>query len=145
MKEDNWLDKYTLSHLKNEQNNILSNTTIQPISGETDGLTPHILSFPIVKRVSASTLGLGSTRKSKEQQLREDRLNKIRQIEGKIPNVILPDDDLTPGLISVKPMSAPSSTLLYMDFKYGDEVKKTPSSFLKKKILNILEMLKKNI
>lgn len=146
MKKNKWLDQYTQQH----KNNILQNTQIYPGSGITNGFSKHFSSvLPIIQKVSAHMIGMGGTKKSEIQQLRENRLNKIRQIEGKNPNVILPDDENVPGLVSVQPMSAPKGSLMYIDYKYGDikEERKMKLEEIKKnqKILKILEMLKNNI
>lgn len=141
-----WLEQYTDKQL---DGGILSNSTL-PLSSHTDGFTTHIGSLlPIVKRISASTIGMGGTKKSETQQLRENRLNKLRQIDGKKHNVILPDDEDIPGLVSVQPMSSPSGNLMFMDFKYTDikteRRKKIGQIEKNQKILEILEMLRNNI
>jgi len=78
--------------------------------------------FPMVRRISASTIGGGGMRKSNIQQLKENRINKIRLLEGKIPNIVLPDDEHFGGLISVTPMSSPSVSLFYMDYSYDSSI-----------------------
>jgi hypothetical protein len=75
--------------------------------------------FPMIRRVASATLAGGGTCKSKKQQQKEDRINKLRQLDGKEPNVILPDDDKYDGLVSVQPMSATSNQLFYVDYKYS--------------------------
>lgn len=141
-----WLEQYAQQHSLG----ILSNANIPPETGTTDGFSEHFSSLlPIAMKVSAHTIGAGGTRKSKAQQLRENRLNKLRQLDGKKPNIVLPDDEKVPGLVSVQPLSAPSGQLLYMDFKYSD-IKKDRRMKLEQieknqKILQILEMLKNNI
>ena len=73
--------------------------------------------LPISIKINAFTSWVGSPCKSKKQQQKQDRINKIRKLEGKKPNVTLPNDSFD-GLISVKPMSAPRNELLFVDFKY---------------------------
>ena len=75
--------------------------------------------LPMVKRVSAATLAGGGMRKSKKQQLKENRINKLKELKGEEPNIILPDDEKIEGLISVMPMSSPCSSFLYVDFTYN--------------------------
>jgi hypothetical protein len=82
------------------------------------------IQFPIVRQVSATTIGGGGWVKSKKQQLKEDRINKLRKIKGKKPNVKLEKDEWQDGLISVKPLSAPSPNLFYMDFTYSGNTNK---------------------
>ena len=119
MNKNNWLEQYAQLH--QNQNNILSNAQIYQSSGISDGFSEHFSSIaPIAQRICAKTLGMdlvavkpmsdpktGWTRKSKEQQLREDRLNKLRKIEGKKPNVVL-SDDIT------------ENELFYLDYQYGN-------------------------
>lgn len=78
------------------------------------------IQFPVVKRVSVSTIG-GGWEKSKKQQLKEDRINKLRKIKGKKPNVSLEKDLWVDGLIPVQPMSAPLGLSTYIDLKYSDQ------------------------
>lgn len=113
----NRLEEYSQLHHSNE---ILSNLNITYESGVTDGFEKHVNNLmPIAMKISAKTLGsdLISVKpmeiptkpsKSKAQQLREERINKIRQIEGDEPNIILDDDIKIPDVI-----------LHFMDFKYG--------------------------
>jgi len=90
------------------------------------------ITFPIVKRVLATTLGGGGWIKSTKQQLKENRLNKLRQLQGEKPNVVLPNDEYVNGLVSVQPLSAPIGKLFYMDYKYGPTIKQTRKSKLNK-------------
>lgn len=62
----------------------------------------------------------------KKKQLKEDRINKLKELKGEEPNVVLPDDEEFDGLVSVMPMSSPCTSLLYMDFVYDywDPIKK---------------------
>ena len=143
-----WFEEYSQYYHSNEIN-IAGNVPIY--SGETTSLSANTFPslLPMAMKISAQTIGMGGTRKSEEQQLREDRANKIRQIEGDEPNIVLPDDEDVPGLVSVQPLSAPSGLLMYIDYKYGD-IKYTRKQKLEQiernqKILEILEMLKNNI
>lgn len=72
-------------------------------------------------KISAKTIGGGGWTKSKKQQLKEDRINKLRKIQGLKPNVILENDKWEDGLIAVQPLSAPIPNLYYADFKYKSE------------------------
>ena len=133
-----WFEKYTKQQISS------SLGVPSSLSGQNSSQFPSI--FPLVRKVAASTIAGGGTRKSKEQQLREDRLNKLRNLEGKKPNVTLPDDIEIPGLVSVKPLSAPSGQLLFIDYKYQDikkiRMKKLQEIEKKQKISDILESLK---
>jgi hypothetical protein len=84
------------------------------------------ITFPIAQRIMSYTLAGGGMRKSKKQQLKEDRINKLKELKGEEPNVVLPDDEEFDGLVSVMPMSSPCTSLLYMDFVYDywDPIKK---------------------
>lgn len=75
------------------------------------------LSFPIIRRVMSNTIGANGFRKSTKQQQREDRINKLRVLNGDLPDIILPDDE-SYGLISVTPLSAPNPNFSYFDFVY---------------------------
>lgn len=94
--------------------------------------------LPIARKISTTTLGSGGWIKSKKQQLKENRINKLRKIKGKKPNVVLPDDQWVDGLVSVKPLSAPVGHLFYVDFKYGLSLKETR----KKKLQKLLRKIK---
>lgn len=90
-------------------------------SSKTDNSFPNII-FPMVRKIAASTIAMGGWQKSKKQQLKEDRINKLRQLEGKKPNVVLEKDEFIDGLVSVQPMQYPtSSNLFYMDYKYENK------------------------
>ena len=113
--KQDWYEYYTNRYqqlLQNQQ--IFQNTLVS--SGNSYNSFPSLL--PMAMRISASTLGSGGTEKSKKQQLKEDRINKLRKLDGKKPNVVLPDDVEIPGLVSVQPMSAPTGLLFHLDYKY---------------------------
>lgn len=93
--------------------------------------------LPMVRKINTTSLASGGWIKSKKQQLKENRINKLRKIKGKKPNVVLPDDQWIDGLVSVKPLSAPIGQLFYIDFKYGS-IKETR----KKKLQKILRKMK---
>jgi len=108
------------------------------------------IAFPLVRRASAATLAMGGTRKSKIQQLKEDRINKLRKLNGEAPNIKLPDDVIIDGLVSVQPMTTPSLNLMYFDFKYdlddSDDLKEKVNVIKlnnKKKLKYILKNNKK--
>ena len=99
--------------------------------------------LPVAIRVAAHTIAGGGWQQSKKQKLKQDRLNKLRQLQGEEPNVVLPDDEFVDGLVSVQPLSTPSCNLLYMDFKYNTPIKKETSWIYK--IKYIIKKLKNNI
>lgn len=76
--------------------------------------------LPIAKRIFSGTIAGGGWVKSKKQQLKENRINKLRKLEGKNPNVVLEKDEYIEGLVSVQPLSAPIGNLIYIDYKYGN-------------------------
>ena len=116
---------------------------IIPESGETNESSDFsLISFPMVRRVTSATLAGGGSYKSKPQQLREDRANKIKVLKCEEPNVVLPDDIIVEGLVSVQPMSGPICQLMYMDFKYES---KDESKERKQKIKYILQKIIKKI
>ena len=91
--------------------------------------------LPIDKKISSTTISNGGWTKSKKQQQKEDRLNKLNEIIGsKIP-ITLPDDLYIDGLIPVKPLSTPQNIIYYMDYWVDPIINK---KILKKKKLNIL-------
>ena len=102
-------------------------TSSQPIDWNT-------FSFPIVKQFQAITLAGGGWVKSKKQKLKETRINKLRKVIGKKPNVILPNDQFINGLVSVQPLSAPTGQFFYMNYKYGKSIKQQR----KEKLIRIL-------
>lgn len=92
----------------------------KPISNSDDSFSN--IQFPTIQRVFAKTIGGGGWEKSKKQQLKEDRINKLRKLEGKKPNVKLEKDVYVEGLTSVQPLPAPTGYLTYLDYKYvGDD------------------------
>jgi len=135
------------------------NNTIQDELGEPSESIKSDFSgimFPMVRRVFSSTLGGGGMRKSKTQQLKENRINKLRELQGETPNVVLPDDEHYDGLVSVAPMSMPNGQLFYIDFMYHDDPKeilrderkskldKINISFRKDKLEYIEKIIKQN-
>jgi hypothetical protein len=78
----------------------------------------NTIQLPTVKRVMANTIGDGGWVKSKKQQLKEDRINKLRKLKGNKPNVKLEKDEYVEGLVSVQPLSAPIVQIFYADLKY---------------------------
>lgn len=110
------------------------------ISGNSNNNSFPDIAFPLVKRVLATTIANGGWRKSKKQQLKETRINKLRKIKGKKPNVILPDDEYIDGLVAVQPLAAPIGQLFYMDFVY-----KSPSVQVRKNRKAKLQKLNNSI
>jgi hypothetical protein len=91
-------------------------TPSQPIDWNT-------FSFPIARKIEAITLAGGGWTKSKKQELKETRINKLRKIKGEKPNIVLPNDQFINGLVSVQPLSMPTGQFFYMDYKYGPTLK----------------------
>ena len=115
----NWLTDYT-----NYFNTIcVSDDASSGITSFSDSFSNcnsfSSISFPLIRRVQATTLGGGGWIKSEKQKLKEDRINKINKIKGKKFDTILPNDKFIDGLISVIPMSMPSPTLFYFDYCYS--------------------------
>lgn len=105
---------------------------------QVDNTSFDSIQFPIVKRVASATLAEGGWTKSKKQQLKEDRINKIRKLEGKKPNVELENDEFVHGLVSVQPISLPNVNLFYMDFKYEPNIREK-----RRKKLKIIDRMQK--
>jgi len=108
--------------------------------------------LPMSMRISATTIGSGGWIKSKKQQLKENRINKLRKLKGKKPNVVLPNDEFVQGIVSVKPLSAPTGQLFFMDFKYTPRPsikeirkKKLQKLLRKQKLKYIHELIQKII
>lgn len=77
------------------------------------------IQFPIAKRIYSSTISDGAWIKSEKQQAKEDRINKLRLLQGEEPNVTLPNDLFKEGILSVTPMSKPTDMIFYFDYVYG--------------------------
>ena len=118
--------------IDNLSNDILANDSSNNLSSY------NSIAFPIVKKVLSATLAGGGWKKSKKQQLKENRINKLRKINGKKPNIVLPYDEYIDGLVSVQPLSAPLGTLFYMDYFYD-----TIKTKRKKKLNNINKIFRK--
>lgn len=99
------------------------------------------IQFPTISRVMSTTLAYGGWMKSEKQQQKENRLNKLNHLKGDYTNIILPDDEYVDGITPVKPMSAPSGNLFYVDFRYESNSEKIKKSRIKK--LNKLNRLLK--
>jgi len=130
-------DKWSNFGLFDNQINVL-NQNFQ--TGNTQSF-PTLL--PISVRIAARTIGIGWY-KSKLQQLKEDRINKLKKLIGEEP-IVLPDDKYEDGLVSVQPLSVSTSgMLMYIDYKYGktaEEIRKEQQQIRKNK----LEALNNNI
>lgn len=118
--KDKTIEKWSKTGLLEGLKDLDANITSQSASTSTPTSFDSI-QFPTVKRVMASTIGGGGWIKSKKQQLKEDRINKLRKLKGKKPNVNLEKDKYVEGLVSVKPLSAPIGNLTYMDFIFETE------------------------
>ena len=133
-KWEQFLNNYGLN-----SGNTFKNTTVNDISNF--GLTQTILP------IAVHSFGVGYWRKSKRQQLREDRLNKILKIEGKEPNRILSNDEYVEGidnLVPVQSLSTPKITLIYSDYKYESKPKKITFKYIYYKCINnIKKIIKK--
>lgn len=117
-----WLEEYAEFHQLNEEHAFSHlgipqqyfGTSGQSLKAEDFNTVP----LPISKRINAQTIGLDLVAvkpmeismvpaKSDKQKLRESRINKIKQLEGEEPNVVLPDD-----------IKVPAGHMFYMDFTY---------------------------
>lgn len=94
-------------------------------------------SFPVAMKVATHTIAGGGWEKSKKQILKENRINKLRKLQGKKDNIILPNDVYVDGLVSVKPLSAPTGILMYMDYIYGDTKQVKLRKYRKEKLIKI--------
>lgn len=111
----NWLNEYKNNFFDQQ---IFDNTTYSGLTTDNENFKNLL---PTAMKITAKTLGLdlvdvkpiGGTvpGKSKEQQLREDRVNKLRKLDGKEPNVKLKDDIEIP--------IGPTGQLLYVDYQYN--------------------------
>ncbi len=127
---EKWSKAGLLEGLDNNQKNWMDQILVndrgfgegeyQPLDEENENKMDF--SFPLLPmsmKVSAQTLAGGGWQQSKKQKQKQDRLNKLRKLQGDEPNVVLPDDEFVSGLVSVQPLSSPRiSQLFYMDFKY---------------------------
>ena len=113
----NWLKEYDIKRT------ICGHWPVSHISfsgsSQNNSINQNQSLLPISTRINPFTLASGGWIKSKKQQLKESRINKIRKVQGENPNVILPNDEYIEGLVSVKPMSVHINTIFYFDFKYN--------------------------
>lgn len=143
--KDKILEKW--KQVLDPQNNIIG--PIDSGSTTNHSIDWNTFSFPIVKKFQATTLAGGGWTKSIKQKLKESRLNKILKIQGKKPNVVLPNDEYVHGLVSVQPFSMPTGKIFYMDYKYGKSIKQQRKEKLirilrKEKMEYIQKILKNN-
>lgn len=123
-----------LKMLNNEQKNFVNRTTTltleeleeywknQPI--QTSSWDPSMPLLPVAMRIASKTIAMGGWQQSKKQKQKQDRLNKLRQLQGEEPNIVLSDDEFVDGIVSVQPMSTPNISLIYMDYKYQTQEEK---------------------
>jgi len=118
------IDKW--KELLEETNNGISITNQTSTQSGTNSNIFASIAFPLVKRVMATTLG-SDPELLKKAEKRVIAENREKQIDS-----ILEDKDFEPtkledteeykeyqkGIVSVKPMSAPSGTLFYLDYVY---------------------------
>jgi hypothetical protein len=146
---DRWSKLGLLDGLDNVQKNwmdqVLVNDRefgegIQPLDNKGIKDKPDFsgIIFPIVRRVSAQTLACGGWKQSNRQKLKQDRLNKLRKLQGDEPNIVLPDDEYTDGLVSVQPLSSPSPQLFYMDYNYTTNSNYGPYNSKSEALSNII-------
>ena len=133
--QKDWSRKTTLT--QEEHDEWLKNQPIQTSSWD-----PSMPLLPLSMKVAAQTIGMGGWRQSKKQKQKQDRLNKLKQLKGEEPNVVLPDDEFVDGLISVQPLAGPTPHLFYLDFKYTAKPKKFSKRPKKKKIINRVDKFK---
>jgi hypothetical protein len=110
MKNDTFEDRWNATWSEEIWRNEIQNYT--------DKSNNPFISFPIVRLVMARTLSGDYWSKSKKQQQKENRINKLRQLQGEEP------DEYSPGLVSVQPMSAPIGKFYYADYNYETEEEK---------------------
>ena len=91
--------------------------------------------FPIVKKVSVSTIANGQMVEPKDRIKKRKRILKFKDILNKKDffDTISKDDyeeimiekktEYIDGLVSVQPMRPPEGHLMYLDFKYGENQK----------------------
>ena len=149
---EKWSNAGLLEGLNNEQKNFVNKTTTltleeleeywknQPI--QTSSWDPSMPLLPVAMRVASKTIAMGGWQQSKKQKQKQDRLNKLKQLKGEEPNVVLPDDEFVDGLISVQPLAGPTPHLFYLDFKYTAKPKKFSKRPKKKKIINRVDKFK---
>jgi hypothetical protein len=114
--------------------------------------------FPIVRRVTAQTIGMGG--ETKERIEKRSRIQKLKRILSDEEFSEIVDEETYKeileiknegGLISVQPLSGPIGHLMYIDFVYGEKENSTTikmNIFKKisiwfKKIFNKIKLNKK--
>lgn len=117
-----WLEQYT--HYISDD--TIYNTPIKNIQNDD---FPSLL--PISMRVAAKTIGLdlmGTGKESDKRIKKRIRINKLKRVlgEDEFNNVVSKEEydeiqEIKKDMRGIEPMSAPSPTLMYLDFKYGDD------------------------
>jgi len=127
-----WMAQYAEAQSTADANNSSSlwNQQIAQLGGTaSDPFSAAI--FPVVRRVAATTISNGDVELLKKAENMVIAVNREKQIdsilEDKDPTLISIEDTeeykeyLNSGLVSVKPMSAPSGLLYFLDYKYDDK------------------------
>jgi len=129
-----WMSQYAEAHStnQNDPNNVWQQQ--QTLWGQHTATSSNSfsnLAFPLVRRVMAQTLSMGDEKLLEEAKIKVAATNRDRKIDS-----ILSDADyeelkledteeyqeyLKSGLDSVKPLSAPTGQLFYLDYKYDDK------------------------
>jgi len=138
-----WLSEYAEMHI---QNDIQNQSQID--SGNTNWVNFPLL--PIARKIVASTIGVGGWFESEERKSQRTRVQKLKRILNKedFNDVVSKeefDDIMTEkkdvyqeGLIPVQPLSAPTPTILFLDYKYENKSERIRKK-RNKKIKRILD------
>lgn len=128
-----WMSQYAQAHTDNENdpNTVWQQQqTLWSQNTATSSNPFASLALPLARRVAAQTLSMGDEKLLEEAKIKVAAINRDRKIDS-----ILFDEDyqelkledteeyqeyLKSGLVSVKPLSAPTGQLFYMDYKYDD-------------------------
>lgn len=134
-----WLSDYS-EYQETMQNSVVNTPNDGSLSGDSSFSS---IIFPVVKRVFARTLGGDYYYESEERINRRKRILKLKRILSDIEfgdivskeeydDIIVEKKDLySPGLVAVKPMSAPIGMLMYMDYKYTSDYKYSKSESIR--------------
>lgn len=129
-----WMSQYAQAHADNENDTNSVWQQQQTIWSQQTATASNpfaSITLPIVKRVFAQTLSLGDEKLLEEAKIKVTATNRDRKIDSilfdeEYQELKLEDTEeykkyLESSLVSVKPMSAPTGQLFYMDFKYDDK------------------------
>lgn len=124
--QKNWMTDYLANQYTEQHKELLNNTPLSSLSGDTSGSTTNFngIVFPMVRRVFSQLIGESFDEEGYTNEKRKSVISDI--LEDKPVDYDKLEDmkkDFKKGsdLVSVQPMSMPIGKLLYLDFKYESD------------------------